>query len=214
MAASAFGLAAIRPAIAAWLEATPRQTAGPFYHPMEPLSVDNDLLYHQDPESLADGEVIYIRGRLLDQTGKPIKDARIEIWQANAMVATTIRDTPIRIYHSIRTFSALATHSRTGGTLSFPEHQTRTLFGQLGMATAAAHSFCGHSQRRFTMVDTDVLRRRSINKRDFLLRNLPSDARGTGNRRFPNDQNAPDARTKLGEFDIILGMPGVTRDKA
>ena len=28
------------------------------------------------------------------------------------MVATTIRDTPIRVYHSIRTFSALATHSR------------------------------------------------------------------------------------------------------
>ena len=66
------------------LEATPRQPAGPFYHPIEPLSVDNDLLYHQDPESLADGEVIFIRGRLLDQTGKPIKDARIEIWQANA----------------------------------------------------------------------------------------------------------------------------------
>ena len=162
MAASAFGLAAIRPAIAAWLEATPRQPAGPFYHPMEPLSVDNDLLYHQDPESLADGEVIYIRGRLLDQTGKPIKDARIEIWQPTPMVATTIRDTPIQSTTRYELFRLWPYPHGTGGTLSFPEHQTRTLFGQLGMATAAAHSFRGHSQRRFTMVDTDVLRRRSI----------------------------------------------------
>ena len=74
----------LRPAIAAWLEATPRQPAGQFYHSIEPLSIDNDPRYHQGPESLADGEVIYIRGRLRDQTGKPIKEARIEIWQAKA----------------------------------------------------------------------------------------------------------------------------------
>lgn len=66
------GFAATRPAITAWLEATPHQPAGPFYHPIEPLSVDNDLLYHQDTESRADGGVIFIRSRLLNQTGKPI----------------------------------------------------------------------------------------------------------------------------------------------
>ena len=153
----------LRPAIAAWLESTPRQPAGPFYHPVEPLSVDNDLLYHQVPESLADGEVIYIRGRLIDQTGKPIKDARIEIWHAKALVATTIHDKPILIYHSIRTFSALAIPSRDRrDTIVSRASKTPTLSGQLGMATAAAHSFRGHSQRRFTMVDTDVLRRRGI----------------------------------------------------
>ena len=70
--------------MAVLLEATPYQPAGPFYHPFEPLSVDNDLLYNIDPKSRANGEVIFIRGRLLDQTGKPIKGARIEIWQANA----------------------------------------------------------------------------------------------------------------------------------
>ena len=70
--------------MAVLLEATPFQPAGPFYHPYEPLSVDNDLLYNLDPQSRANGEIIYIRGRLIDQTGKPIKDARIEIWQANA----------------------------------------------------------------------------------------------------------------------------------
>ena len=54
----------------------------------------------------------------------------------------------------------------------------------------------------------------ALNKRDFLLRNLPSDA---ARKRvivdFQTTENAPDARAKLGEFDIILGMPGITRDE-
>ena len=55
----------------------------------------------------------------------------------------------------------------------------------------------------------------ALNKRDFLLRNLPSDVvRERVIIDFQTTENAPDARAKLGVFDIALGMPGVTRDKA
>ena len=48
------------------------------------MSVDNDLLLRDGKNDPADGEIIYVAGRIRDQTGKPIKGARVEIWQANA----------------------------------------------------------------------------------------------------------------------------------
>ena len=102
---------------------------------------------------------IFIRSRLLNQTGKPIKNARIEIWQANAYGATTIRDRQFELPLDPN-FSPLAIPSRNRRDTIASEHQTRTLFGQLGMATAAAYSFRGHSRGRYTMADTNVLCRR------------------------------------------------------
>ena len=66
-------------AFAKWLAETPRQPAGPFYHPFEPLSLDNDLVLREGRDQPADGEIIYLKGIIRDQTGKPIPKARVEI---------------------------------------------------------------------------------------------------------------------------------------
>ncbi len=59
--------------------ATASQTVGPFFHiGLEKLCVA-DLT-----KSAAGGEKSSIRGRVLDGDGKPVNDALIEIWQANA----------------------------------------------------------------------------------------------------------------------------------
>jgi protocatechuate 3,4-dioxygenase, beta subunit len=47
---------------------------------LDPL--DNDLTRHGDGEPL--GERIIVQGRVLDEDGRPIRGALVEVWQANA----------------------------------------------------------------------------------------------------------------------------------
>jgi protocatechuate 3,4-dioxygenase beta subunit len=43
---------------------------------------DNDLTAHGKSAPL--GEKMVVTGRLLDESGRPIRQSRVEIWQANA----------------------------------------------------------------------------------------------------------------------------------
>lgn len=58
---------------------TPSQTVGPFYALGTSWLHDTDLA-----EGAKDGERITISGVVLDGDGKPVPDAFLEIWQANA----------------------------------------------------------------------------------------------------------------------------------
>ncbi len=72
------------PAWAAQLLKTPRQTRGPFY-PLElPLERDNDLVTVAGGSGVARGEVAHVAGRVLDESGRPLPRARVEIWQCDA----------------------------------------------------------------------------------------------------------------------------------
>ncbi|MEY4729637.1 MAG: hypothetical protein RL020_795 [Pseudomonadota bacterium] len=58
---------------------TPSQTVGPFFH------IGFDWLYVNDLAAAeVSGERISISGKILDGEGRPITDAVIEIWQADA----------------------------------------------------------------------------------------------------------------------------------
>lgn len=61
---------------------TPQQTGGPFY-PTRREEGDADLTLVQGGTGRAAGEVIQVHGRVLDETGQPIPEAVVEIWQAN-----------------------------------------------------------------------------------------------------------------------------------
>ena len=54
---------------------TPRQTEGPFYPDRLPLDTDNDLLIVNDSITPAVGEITHLTGRVLGQSGEPIRDA-------------------------------------------------------------------------------------------------------------------------------------------
>lgn len=62
---------------------TPAQTAGPFY-PGEASFDDNTDLTQLPGRPRADGEVVYVKGRVLDAMCNPIANANVEIWQACA----------------------------------------------------------------------------------------------------------------------------------
>lgn len=72
-----------RSALAEALTLTPRQTEGPFFPDHLPLDRDNDLIHVTDHLTAATGTITNLGGRLLDPSGAPLKDALIELWQAD-----------------------------------------------------------------------------------------------------------------------------------
>lgn len=80
----ALGFSALaKPALAADL--TPHATEGPFYPTlaMRKADVDNDLVKILGTVQEAGGEVFVLKGRVLDNSGAPLVDRRIEIWQCD-----------------------------------------------------------------------------------------------------------------------------------
>jgi len=64
-------------------EATPGQGAGPFYPVMKPLDRDADLTRVSGRDGQAEGQVVHLMGRVLNLDGRPVRNATIELWQAN-----------------------------------------------------------------------------------------------------------------------------------
>lgn len=65
--------------------ATPRSAEGPFYpRPnMRFDDADNDLVRIAGKVRAAGGEIVVLRGRVLDSSGQPVSGARVEIWQCD-----------------------------------------------------------------------------------------------------------------------------------
>ncbi len=63
---------------------TPPQTLGPFYPIAAQSDKDADLTLFGNSTTLALGEIVTVEGRVLGDDGKPIVDAVVDIWQANA----------------------------------------------------------------------------------------------------------------------------------
>src|SRR3954453_11799654 len=69
---------------ASTLPPTPRQTPGPFYPQSFPQDADNDLIHVSGHQGTAQGSITRITGRVLDLNGRPVPQARVEIWQCDA----------------------------------------------------------------------------------------------------------------------------------
>ncbi len=70
-------------AFAELLTLTPAMTEGPFFPDKLPLDQDNDLIHLTDHTSPALGTITNLSGRVLDKNGRPLKDALVELWQAD-----------------------------------------------------------------------------------------------------------------------------------
>lgn len=66
------------------LRRTPGQILGPYYPLVRGADVNADLTRIAGHSRRADGAVVHIEGRVLDETGRPVPNARIEIWQADS----------------------------------------------------------------------------------------------------------------------------------
>lgn len=62
---------------------TPKMTEGPFYPDKLPLDTDNDLLILNDSITPAVGEITHLTGKVVSETGEPLRNAFVEIWQVD-----------------------------------------------------------------------------------------------------------------------------------
>lgn len=62
---------------------SPGQTEGPFYPVVQQDDRDMDLTQIEGREGRATGEVIRVRGRVLDTEGRELVGATVDVWQAN-----------------------------------------------------------------------------------------------------------------------------------
>jgi protocatechuate 3,4-dioxygenase, beta subunit len=127
---AATALAQAPTAATAW-SPTPRQSLGPFYprSPDErPRETDADLLVVQAERVLSRGMPLYLTGRVLDRSGRPVPAARVEIWQcdANAIYhhpaggAEAERDPHFQGYGQALTDGDGAFHFRTIRPVAYP----------------------------------------------------------------------------------------------
>src|ERR1700692_3739452 len=67
----------------ATLQRTPDQILGPFY-PLSQLPQTSDLTQIPGRSGRAKGQVLNVMGRVLNVAGEPVRDAKVEVWQANS----------------------------------------------------------------------------------------------------------------------------------
>lgn len=62
---------------------TPSQTSGPYFPPALMQPGENNLAFLPGRENRASGQLISIRGQVLDEKGRALRYSLVEIWQAN-----------------------------------------------------------------------------------------------------------------------------------
>jgi protocatechuate 3,4-dioxygenase, beta subunit len=65
------------------LQRTPGQILGPFY-PLKELPQTADLTSIPGRPGRAEGQVLNVVGQVLNLAGEPVRNAKVEVWQANA----------------------------------------------------------------------------------------------------------------------------------
>src|SRR6266699_1725129 len=83
--AASFGLSGwTMPALAETkLRRTPEQILGPFY-PLSEMPQTTDLTQLPGRSRRAEGQILNAMGKVLNRKGEPVRNAKVEIWQANA----------------------------------------------------------------------------------------------------------------------------------
>ena len=65
-------------------QSTLSETTGPIFRAEELGPLDNDLIMNFAKEGLPIGERIIVHGYVRDEFGRPVRNALVEVWQANA----------------------------------------------------------------------------------------------------------------------------------
>jgi protocatechuate 3,4-dioxygenase beta subunit len=68
----------------ALLARTSDQILGPFYPLVEPFK-GGDMTRVAGRPGRAQGDVLYLSGRVLDRSGSPVRGGKVQIWQANSL---------------------------------------------------------------------------------------------------------------------------------
>lgn len=191
-------------AAAASMTRTTDQVMGPFYPVVKPLDVDADLTTKQGRPGQAEGEIIHLMGRVLDIDGKPIENASVKIWQANAAGRYT---------HYADTNPAPLDPNFEGSALQRTDAEGRYRFKTIrpgayavGPITRTPHihfEVVGPRDRVVTQMYFDA---EPLNETDVLLRSSPNPATLVAAVSAPTPDLEP--ASQIVKWDVVLGWNG------
>jgi protocatechuate 3,4-dioxygenase, beta subunit len=205
--AGALAASAALPAGAAGLIATPPQSTGPFYPLSLPLDADNDLVIVEGQPERAAGTILHLWGRVLDPDGRPVRRARIEIWQCDAL----------GVYHHSRDRRGPADANFQGFGATTADDQGAYRFRTIEPVPypgRTPHIHFKIAGPGFEPLTTQMyLAGQPLNAQDGLYRRLGEQARLVTVRLDPAPDLEPTVKsgTKRGVFDIVLGPDGIPR---
>ena len=184
------------------LPATPNTTPGPFYPVVKPLERDADLTHLQGRRNRAQGQVIHVSGRVLDQRGEPIRGARVELWQANTFGRYSHRSDPnpapldpdFQGYGVQLTDREARFRFTTIKPGAYPFDATRT------RAPHIHFEVTGRVDRRTTQI---FFADEPLNSQDFVLQAVPRDRERLVTDLLPAP-HGEDPASRLVQWDIVL----------
>jgi protocatechuate 3,4-dioxygenase beta subunit len=183
---------------------TPSQEEGPFYPDKLPLDTDNDLLIINDAITPAVGEITHLSGRILDARGNPVRNAAVEIWEADSegMYIHTKESIP-RADKRDKNFQGFG-RFLTGST---GEYYFRTIKPVMYGPRTAPHIHFKIKKGDKELLTTQMyIKGFQGNERDFVFKRL-SDEKA---REAVTVDFAPVKGSRIGElaakFDIVLGV--------
>ena len=180
------------PALGADRPPTPPVEEGPFYPRRFPQDTDGDLTQVAGRAERAQGTPLELSGRVLDRSGRPRANARVEIWQCDAHGYYHHVGAPeASIDPAFQGYGALATDAE--GRYAF-----RTIRPvPYGGRTAHIHFTMSENGRR-KLTSQIFVEGEAHNPRDFLYRNLGDDAR------LVTMKLEPAGGAVRGAFDIVI----------
>jgi protocatechuate 3,4-dioxygenase beta subunit len=184
-------------ALARVLLTTPSQSAGPFYPTQLPLDDDNDLTMVRGQAKQAAGIISELTGKIVDINGRPVDDARIEIWQCDANG---------RYRHPRERGSKAIDPNFQGHGLTHTDQQ-----GQYRFRTIRPVPYPGRTPHIHVAVfargeDPFVtqlyIKAETRNETDFLFNRVPEDRRHLVMAEFADNEQVKNSQKA--QFDIIL----------
>jgi protocatechuate 3,4-dioxygenase, beta subunit len=209
--AAAFGAMSVfsplRRALAQARQRTPEQILGPFYPIRKMPDRGGDLTHLPGKSGLAAGQVIHVMGRVLDINGEPVRQAKIETWQANTHGRYTHpNDTnPAPLDANFEGFGVMTTDAE--GRYRFKTIKPGAYPAGQGVIRPPHIHFIV-SGRRDKLVTQMYFEGEPLNRRDPFLQSAPADSRELlVARELPPPPELvrelePDSR--LEAFDIVL----------
>ncbi len=186
-------------AVDTFLTPTPRNSLGPFYPDRKPVDSDADLTQVAGQPAPAQGTLLYVSGRVLDVSGKPLPYAAIEVWQANAFGRYTHpadgdRSGPLD--PGFQGYGRLATG--TDGMYRFKTIKPPPYSGR----TPHIHFIVAASRTKLTT--QMFFEGEALNERDFLYRNLDTSARRASTGRYVDRGAVMEPAALAANWDVVL----------
>lgn len=183
---------------------TPHQQEGPFYPIHEQADRDLDLTRIQGKSGRAEGEIVIVEGRVVDENREPVEAALVDIWQANAhgRYRHEADPNPAPLDENFQGWGQVKTDSEG-------RYRFKTIIPGAYPATSnwwrPPHIHFKVSKRGYRELTTQMyFAGNELNEKDRILLELPEEDRPKVVVEFADDDSSEDPGVKRGYFEVEM----------